>query len=199
MLGDKNRDVLAENSLKFPFFTRALLDLNSVPLNDDKIPTVDNDLVYSNLQIYITYKPYAFKKYRDRPYILFSDMLKHQNLDVVRFSSLEHLRELAKENKDIAFILKWCTIEEEHLKLAYELAEIKIPVYFNVVKYRTHLKDMIETETGERPEIGLFQIAEDEEINHIRVGARIDETRVEAADSAREYRRREAKKRRASK
>lgn len=186
MLGDKIRDVLAENSLKFPFVPRACLNINSVPLKPGETPTTNSDLRYSRMEAYIVYKPYPFRKYRGRDFLIRSDMFTQA--ERYRFKDIEDVIEQSKEIKELAFVLQWSNLTEELLAVAKELKQVQIPLPFDILKYRNHLQDIIEAETGERPEAGLLQEIHLEISNDKRVEDDILNTRAEYARSARKYR-----------
>ena len=204
MLGDKNRLILAENSLKIRIVAYACLNINSVPLKSGETPTTNCDLRYTRMETYIVCKPFAFKKYRGRDFFIRSDMFTQY--ERYRFRDMEDLIEQSKEVKELEFLLQWSNLTEEHIAVARELKQVQIPIAFDIVRYKKHLQDMIEAETGERPETGLFYEKEMEIVNDKRVEDDIIKTIENQNGFCRNYRKkckeaREAKKnkRRASK
>lgn len=180
MLGDNARsarvDVTILNSVKKPLVGRMLFNLNSIPVRDGEFPGNNSDLIYSNLQYTIVYKP-SFKANRqDVPFMLEGDMLPNKR---IRFGSYQHLLELSTKDKLVNFILRWSNIDEWMIKKARSLLQIRIPVYFNLRAYEEHLKDIIEQETGTRPEDIEFKSAELAEAEEIRYNAYINGKKLE--------------------
>lgn len=169
MLGDRVRDanigVTILNSVKKPLVARCHFDLNSVPVKEGDFPTEDNDIVYSDLIYRVVYKP-SFKDCKqNEPYMLECDMFEGKYF---RFADMEDLKEKAKTDKRIAFLLRWTNLNEGLLIQAKQLLQVRLPICFNTVEYERYLKDIVEKETGVRPEHSMLKNSSVSEIEKER-------------------------------
>lgn len=158
MLGDRVRDaninVTILNSVKKPIVARCHFDLNSVPVKEGDYPTEENDIVYSDLIYRVVYKPSYKENKQHVPYMLECDMFEGKYF---RFADMEDLKEKAKTDKRIAFLLRWTNLNEGLLIQAKQLLQVRLPICFNTVKYERYLKDIVEKETGVRPEYSMLK------------------------------------------
>ena len=189
MLGDRareiNTDVTILNSINKSLQARLMINLNSIPLKETEISPANNpDLRYTDFRYELRYKP-SYKDYKkDIPFLIHSDLFISRK-KYIRFGTVKELEERAKTDKEIAFILKWCDLTEERLTQARNCVQMDFPLPINTVKLEEYLKDIVEKETGIRPEGTMFKPQEIERSENTRIQVYVNGKKIQDSPAMR--------------
>ena len=189
MLGDRarqiNTDVTILNSINKSLQARSLINLNSIPLREtDLTPASDPDLRFTDFFYSLKYKPSYKNSRQDQPFLIYSDLIVERK-KYVRFGTIKELEERAKTDKEIAFILKWCDLTEERLEQARSCIQLDLPLPFDILVYEKYLKDIVEKETGVRPEGTMLRPQTVEECERVRVQVYVNGKKIQDSPAMR--------------
>lgn len=135
--------VIAEEISVHALQPRVVINLFGEPIPEDTFyPTSDPAIVRTNLEYHVRYAPSANRQFKHRPYVLFSDIIIRPNKSQkVRFKDLDELRERAKKELCLDFILRFTNLDENLLNIARTNFGCIIPVAFDIVKYDKMMKE----------------------------------------------------------
>lgn len=155
MLGDLGRRALAEDVEYLPLGTRALVNINNIPLKEGDCPTSSyDDIRYTDFEYYIKFKPRAEQRFEGQSFFIVADILPSQKL---RFKSWEYLLTLTKKNKHLKWLIENTDLCKEKIDLAFENLNLPIRVNFDQVKHSNMLKQQIFEQTGEWPNYSMYR------------------------------------------
>lgn len=155
MLGDLERLAIAEDRKRVTLSPRGTVNINKIPLKENDYPTeLKGDIKNTNFCYYIKYKPSPDKKNFGKPFIIVADILPSAKL---RFVNYAYLKNYAKKNKHLQWILDNTDLSEELVTLAGENLDLAIYLHFDYVGYANMLKEQIYKETGVWPKYSVFR------------------------------------------
>jgi hypothetical protein len=154
MLGDMGKKVVTEHKGRSPFFPRICINLNALPLGEYETPFTNRDLRFTQLRDYFKYVPATTHKAKDKPFMLITDLIPNGK---IRFGTWEELISNKQFEKEIAWLLKFSDMRPELLEIAEQNMQVAIYIYTDVYKYDKYLKDMVEKETGVRPNYSMLK------------------------------------------
>lgn len=155
MIGDRERIEIALNTEKKTLFVRCLLNLKAEPIDPQKcLPTVNENLVFSDLMYRVQYLPSYKVCDEGRPFQLLGDIFGDRRS--IRFADWQDLQEMGKTNDRIQFILDYCDIDEELLNIVKKTTKKWFPLSFNVKKYNRILEEKVKERDGEYPDYSMF-------------------------------------------
>ena len=140
-IGDKAWEEFIACSETKQLFRRVLLHMQEkAPENiSDFDFGVDKDLKLSNGHYEVIYRPYAkqAKHASACPYIIRCDLFPGAKL---RVSGYAHLKEIAKTNQAVAWMLKWTTISDKLFRIAR--VNFSMPITFTIkwIEYVENMK-----------------------------------------------------------
>lgn len=136
MIGDLAKEANAQNTRSEPIQSRAYISLNNELLKDGDNPSNNKDIRATNFVYYIKYKPSYLTKYKTKPFVLVSDVIYGGK---IRFNSFNFLKEVAKRDKSVKWLLDNCDFDPYLLAVAKCNYDMVIYVPFNAGKYRRKL------------------------------------------------------------
>lgn len=178
MLGDLEKRAIAESMVHVPLSTRAMININNIPLKKNDCPS-DNkgDIRYTKFNYFIKFKPSPSEKFKGKNFVLVADVLPGTK---IRFTNYDVLLLIAKENKHLKWILDNTDLCRELVNLAGENLDLPIYLNFDQLKYSNKLKKQIYIETGVWPKYSMFREPNEVMANIARYEAWI-ETRKKGA------------------
>jgi hypothetical protein len=99
------------------------------------------DLRFTNGTYELIYRPIS-KQYtnsKEKPFVVRCDMLKGSKL---RVKNYEGLKEIAKKDPVVAWILKWTTLNKDLFNVAKQHYFLPITFTIKYVEYRNHLQKL---------------------------------------------------------
>ena len=154
MLGDMAKKGVTEHKGRSPFFPHALININAIPLKETESPLTNRDLRFSDCHDYIKYLPSWLKKNNGKGFMLVTDLIPNGK---IRFGSWEELMSNERFKKEIAWLLKFSKLSEYHLELAEQNPSVPIYLSTDMCMYDKYLRDMVEKETGVRPDYSMLK------------------------------------------
>lgn len=151
MINDYAQGAFLANVCAGTPYASAILDINGKPLNGRFPTTQKGDLIFTDFSFHLVYRPVVKKKYADK-YFVITDFSK--GFRPIRFNNLEELKEIAKTNKVMAFILKWgAPITEQVLQIMTSSPRITLALFGveQLIAYDKYLREEIKKETGSYP------------------------------------------------
>lgn len=140
MIGDLANQVRAEiaaQNRSFSIQKRALVNLKSLPLKEGETPLTNPDLRYTDLNVWVKYKPAVSTQFREKPYVVISDLFPGKKVRVKNWMGFLKLGQKAPEAK---WIIDNCDINIGTFGVARGHIEMRIPVGFNACKYLDKIK-----------------------------------------------------------
>lgn len=136
MIGDKARELIMEHDSGRSLNPRILLNLDiQFPKPGDN-PIENRRFFYTNGFYVLKYIPVRRNLSKRKDFLLMGDIIDNRKL---RVADYEELKEIAKKNERINFLLKWSNISETTFKIAKEHFNLAIPFAFNVIKYYNYI------------------------------------------------------------
>lgn len=154
MIKDVAEKVLIEHQGRKLIFPRLCVNLDGLPLKDFESPLTNRNLRFTNFKDYFKYQPSVKRSQKDRPFLLMTDLAPNR---CIRFGSWEELINMEEIKKEVSWLLKFTEMRPELLEIAEQ--NIQIPIYINmdVYAYDKYLRDMVEKETGVRPDYSMLK------------------------------------------
>lgn len=131
MIGDRARGVIA-NARLLTNPTRILVNINPQLLKVGETPDTNPNLVYTTGLYNLTYRRLTHTgAVNKKKFCLRFDFGK----GYVKFDSLKELKEQAKTNEHVRFLLEYTNLESYMLSIALLNESMQIPVCFDMCKY----------------------------------------------------------------
>lgn len=154
MIKDVADKVLIEHQGRKPIFPRLCVNLDGLPLGDYETPLTNRNLRFTNFNDYIKYQPSVKRSQQNQPFILMTDLAPNR---CIRFGSWEELINNKAIAKEIAWLLQFSEIKPELLEIAKQNLQIPIYICIDICAYDKYLKDIVESETGVRPDYSMLK------------------------------------------
>lgn len=151
MIGDLDKERFLANETSFGSLVCAVVDLRGIPVSEQDLPTTNPYLFFLNFDCYVAYRPSLRKKNIGKPFII---VIEKTPCACPRFGSVEELKEIAKNNLYVSFLLKWGEpITDEVLQFLSKQGAIKLYLfpYPRLKAYDKHLREVYKQENGEYP------------------------------------------------
>lgn len=135
MIGDLGQQVRAEiatQSRDFRVQTRALINLDNLPLNESESPLNNPNLRYTDFGCWLKYSPTISTKYRDKPFVLICDLFVGGK---IRFKNIPALHVLRKECKELNWVMKNYRINSLIVGIAKMNIDMRVPLPFSIDNY----------------------------------------------------------------
>lgn len=142
-IGDRAREENIVSSETKQIFRRVTVNIHGKSLEG---VTFDNclgnpDLRFTNGTYELIYRPISKQREhaKEKPFVIRCDMLQGAK---IRVRSYEALKEIAKDNPVVAWILKWTTLNKDLFNVAKQHFMLPITFTIKYVEYRNHLQKL---------------------------------------------------------
>lgn len=153
MIGGKAEQIaVAATGAKKAVFTHALINLNSVPVYRSDLLNVNPDVRCTNFLFYVKYKPVIpnnkiyglsgtpYQRKTDKHYVIVTTFMRRKSL---RFKNFFELKQLAKTDKEVAFLLEYTNLDEKMLATARQLLDFPIYFTFDYNRYDRMIRERV--------------------------------------------------------
>lgn len=151
MIGDLDKERFLANESSFGSLVYATVDLRGIPISEQDLPITNPYLFFLNFDCYVAYRPSLRKKNIGKPFVM---VIANTPCACPRFSNVEELNNIAKDNLYVSFLLKWGEpITDEMLQFISTQGAIKVYLfpYPRIKAYDEHLREVYKQENGEYP------------------------------------------------
>lgn len=163
MIGDK----VASNRRAQNLQTRVYISLKEVAHKKGEMPLNEPNFRYTNLLYHVKYKPSANKAFKDKPYLITSDILLKTS-QIIRVRDYADFVRRSEMNEEVAWLYRNTIHSEALFDLAKDNPGLYIPMYFNVVEYAKKVAVNEGKAEEDFAKIGAFLIQDLKEADEIR-------------------------------
>lgn len=163
MIGDK---VIANRRAQ-NLQTRIHVSLKEVAHKKGEMPLNQPNFRYTNLLYNVKYKPSANKAFKDKPYLITSDILLKSS-QIIRVKDYADFVRRSKANEEIAWLFRNTVHSKELFDLAKDNPGLYIPMFFDIVGYAKKVAVNEGKAEEDFAKIGAFLIQDLKEADEIR-------------------------------
>lgn len=163
MIGDKVVATRRAQNLQ----TRIYISLKEVAHKKGEMPLNDPNFRYTNLLYNVKYKPSANKGFKNRPYLITSDVLLKTS-QIFRAKDYDDFLKRSESNEEIAWLVRNTIHSKELFDLAKDNPGLYIPMFFDIVGYAKKVAVNEGKAEEDFAKIGAFLIQDLKEADEIR-------------------------------